>query len=424
MLRPLLKSSLFQRAGIYSIANVIRQCLPVLLVPVLTHYLTTEDYGTTAVFGVVGSILAPMVGINVHGAISRRYFDRETTDFPVYVYNCLLIILGSSIGMGLLLWLGAGPISSLSEVPRSWLWAPLAMSIGQVLVASLLTLLQVQGRAALYATIQVGRMVLTSALSVTLVIGFHQGWRGPIVAQAGAGLAFGALALMLLRSSGFVRVRYDREQLLHALRFGLPLVPHVLSSVAAQMIDRLFVAHYDGLGKAGLYSLGYQLGALIGLLVDSFDGAFQPWLFERLGTADHAMKLRIVRFTYVYFAAVALIAVVVGWLAPLVLSYIVPARFHGAQVYVIWIALGFSFDGMYRMVTGYLFYAERTGILAFVSFGSACLNVLLNWLLVPRWGALGSAYATTASFASTFVFTWIAASRVYPMPWSLRSQPR
>jgi O-antigen/teichoic acid export membrane protein len=61
-------------------------------------------------------------------------------------------------------------------------------------------------------------------------------------------------------------------------------------------------------------------------------------------------------------------------------------------------------------------------MLAWMTFFVATINVALNYVLVPRFGAIGSAYATTASFFASFVLSWILSARVFPMPWSLRKR--
>src|SRR6185436_18515172 len=122
-----------------------------------------------------------------------------------------------------------------------------------------------------------------------------------------------------------------------------------------------------------------------------------------LKRGEEENKRRIVLFTYGYFAVMAGVAIAFGAVAPFVLSILVPEKYQGASIHVVWIALGYAFNGMYKMVSGYIFYAERTGMLAWMTFFVATINVALNYVLVPRFGAIGSAYATTASFFASFV---------------------
>jgi O-antigen/teichoic acid export membrane protein len=46
----------------------------------------------------------------------------------------------------------------------------------------------------------------------------------------------------------------------------------------------------------------------------------------------------------------------------------------------------------------------------------AALNVVLNLILVPRFGLMGAAWATAASFGVGMVATWLIGRRVMPLP--------
>jgi O-antigen/teichoic acid export membrane protein len=333
------------------------------------------------------------------------------------VFNALLLVAVAAGALAALLLPFGAHIAAITELPRPWLWVALCVATGQAVTLAMLALQQAAARPVAYAIMQVTQAVLVSLVTLWLVVGAAQDWRGPVRAQLLGALLFAAASLVLFVRGGFLRVTVSREHVRHALSFGLPLVPHVLAAVAIQAIDRLIITHHSGLAQTGVYTLGYQLGMVIGLLEDSFNRAWQPWLFERLRTADEGAKRRIVLFTYGYFGAITLCAVALGALAPWLLSLVAPARFGGAAAYVVWIALGYAFSGMYKMVSGYMFYAERTGVLAWMTILAAVINAAMSLMLVPRHGPVGAAYAATIGFAASFLLTWVAAARVYPMPW-------
>lgn len=417
MLDKLLKSSLLRSAGTYGLANIVRQVLPVLLAPVLTRYLSPADYGTTALFGVLSSFFTPFIGVNVHGVLARRYYDRQELDFPAYVWNCLLIIAATTVLGALVLLVFGGLIASLSEFPRPWLWAVLALTSTQVINLAQLSLLQADGRPRAYGLQQVGRSMLILLLTLWFVVGLGHDWRGSIWAQVLGSTGFAVLSLYGLYAGGWLRMRWNRDYVRNALAYGGPLILHTLSGVIISVIDRFFVARYAGLAQTGIYSIGYQLGAVIGLLEDSFNRAWQPWFFALLKNGSQGDKHRVIAATYLYFVLITIGALVLGFAAPLILSILVSKSFQGAYIHVSWVAMGYAFNGMYKMVVGYLFYTGRTGVLSWLTAAAAVTNIGFNIWLVPRYGAIGAAQATTAAFFVSFVLTWIVAARSYPMPW-------
>ena len=67
-----------------------------------------------------------------------------------------------------------------------------------------------------------------------------------------------------------------------ALAFSLPLVPHALAGWALEMSDRAILTRLLPLHDVGVYSLGYQLGAAMGLVTTAFNAAWVPFLFGTL----------------------------------------------------------------------------------------------------------------------------------------------
>jgi O-antigen/teichoic acid export membrane protein len=186
------------------------------------------------------------------------------------------------------------------------------------------------------------------------------------------------------------------------------------------MADRLLITKLVGLSDTGVYSVGHQIGVLVGFLAEAVNRAWVPWLYENLKKKDADSRRRIVRITYSYFACLLLIVTLLSLVSPVVLSLLVPDAYAASSHYVFWIALGFAFSGMYMMMTNYIFVAEKTHLLSWATLTIASVNVALNYVLIRRGGALGAAQATAISNCLLFGLVWVLAARVYPMPWALK----
>ncbi|WP_442262234.1 hypothetical protein [Tissierella sp.] len=130
-------------------------------------------------------------------------------------------------------------------------------------------------------------------------------------------------------------------------------------------------------------------------------------------------KLKIVKLTYLYYFVVLMMAIILGFIAPIIIQIITGEAFKESSVYVIWIALGYSFNGMYLMVVNYIFYNGKTHILAFITFATTLLNILLNYLFIKKAGAIGAAQSTTITFLIKFILVWYLSSKVHNMPWNI-----
>ena len=246
-------------------------------------------------------------------------------------------------------------------------------------------------------------------------------WEGRVTGQLVAAVLFGIYSLYYLFKLSEYKISPDKKSITTLVRFGLPLVPHELGAFVIAYSDRLFIMNMIGAEATGLYSVGYQIGMVIGLLQNSFNQAWVPWFFEMLTHGRYREKLNIVRITYIYYLAILILVLGVMIILPFVFVFL-GNDFASASEFVLWISLGFAFNGMYKMVVNYLFYTKNTYIVGAITTLTAILNLVLNYFFISKYGAIGSAYATALAFFVQFILTWIISIRLYNMPWLLKSK--
>ncbi len=417
--------NLLRPTSVYFLGEVLNRLVPFLLIPVLTRYLTPDEYGIVGLFAVVLGIIGPLSHLNLAGAVGRFYFEREASisDFPNFIANCLYLSTAGAIVIGLLALTFADPIGSLSSFPPSWLWSVIVVSYGNSLGLVILGLWQMRQQARPYILFMFLRTVMNFGLAITLVVYYGFNWTGPIVAQVLSMSIFGVVAIWLLVRGGWIKLGWNRQYAKLALSFGLPLIPHAIGSLLVALVDRVFISHACGLAGVGIYTVSYQISMVVLFATDSFNRAWVPWFYQKLTERDPRTLARIVRATYFYFLAVLTATVLFGLLIPPALKYFVGVQYAESSKYVLLLAIAFAFQAMYKMVTNYIFFSKRTYLLAYITGAVAVFNISLCILLIPRYHLYGAAVATLLSYLATFIVTWIVAARCYAMPWRLSRQP-
>ena len=398
------------------LANVLRAAVPFALLPILTRYLTTEEYGLVAMFQVLVGFIGPFIGLNVHGAVQRRYYDQDETDLPAYIGSSLLILILSASAVGAVI-LFLGPrIGKLASLPTEWIWGVLVTSVFQFLVQIRLVMWQSLVRPWMYGTFQVLLTVFDLALSLWLVVHLGWGWEGRVTGMIVTYGVFGAIGLGMLALSGWIKWKPRRDYVRNALQFGVPLVPHMFAAFALTATDQLFITNMLGVENTGIYMVASQAAGAIGLLAVSANKAWTPWVFDRLGRTEESVAL-VVRVMYLAFPVIALGVLVLSVAAPLLLSVYVGASFQPASQFIPLLAIGQGFQAAYLVIVGVLFYAERTKVLASVTLATAVLNAALNYPLILAFGVTGASLATALAFAVKFTAVLVAVRTLYPLPW-------
>jgi O-antigen/teichoic acid export membrane protein len=412
-------SVLISNTFIYTFSNILNKIVPFLLLPVLTRYLSPSDYGMVAMFQMLLGIAVITVGLNSHGAIKRKYIDKDEIDFPQYVSNSLYILIISSIILAILSSPFLDQIASVTNIPSSWMWVVLLVAFCQVMTMILLSIWQAESKAKYYLYFSFSVTLVNVFVSLWLIVVEGHKWEGRLEGLLVTYIIFSILALTLLIKGRWLRWKLNLSYIKSNLKFGIPLIPHTLGMLAISMTDRFLIANMVGIAEAGVYVVGAQIGMIIGLLQDSFNKAWVPWFFEQLKKENKKQNERIVKITYVYYIVIILFALGLGFSAPYYLSVIVGDEFIGASVFILWIALGYAFNGMYKMAANFIFYIEKTYYLAWLTFITASMNIIFSLILIKLNGPVGAAQGTMLAYFISFVLTWLLANKLFQMPWKL-----
>lgn len=412
------KSKFFQSSSIYTLSTIIEKAIPFLLLPVLTRYLSPTDYGIVAMFTVLVGLTVPFSGFKTAVSILRNFY-KEEIDFPTFVTNGFFIVIGGTSIVVVIYILFADKIIKYTKIPENWLFFVVVVAVGQVLIEIILTIWQAQDKPLRYGMFKILLSLINMSVALILIVEYSLGWEGRVIGLIGAVVLFALIGVYYLWKNKFLKFAFNITYIKSSLLYSAPLIPHALSALIITMIDRLFITNMIGIGATGIYTVGYQVGMIIGILAKSFSKAWVPWLFTQLNKDSLRIKKKIIKITYGYMGLILCLALVLSLSAPWFMKLLVGKDFYGATRYISWIAFGYAFSGMYSMISRYIMYAEKTYLLTIITVLTTILNIVLNFFLIDKFGAIGAAQATTISLILMFLGTWAISIKVYKMPWLL-----
>lgn len=412
--------SLLSGSAIYLFANVLNAAVPFVLLPILTRYLNPAEYGEVAMFQTLIAALAALVGLNVHGAASRKYFDSDARGrgLGLFVGSCFQVLLISTLVVLVLVAATHEALSGWLGIPTAWLYLAVGVSVAGFVVNMRLGQWQIRRQAKAYGALQVAQSLAIMLLSIGFVVALSWGAAGRVWAQFLAVACLSFVAFGLLCKDRLVHFLFWRpDYIKEALAFGVPLIPHVVGAFLLFSVDRFVINSEFGLKAAGLYMVAVQVSLVLGVLFDSVNKAYVPWLFERLARGDALESHQLVKFSYLYFLLLLSLALLAFWLGPIAVRLLAGEQYVAAGMLVGWLALGQSFKGMYFTVTGYIFYTKKTSILSLITIASGAINLVGLLIGIELFGLQGAAIAFTFAMACQFILSWFFAAKVHPMPW-------
>lgn len=329
--------------ALYLLPSIVQGAAALLLVPVTTHFLDPEDFG---VFVLVAAITIPVKAFAATGAqwvIGGNYFHVEEAEQRTLVFNVLAADLALRSLLILLIYLMGEPIlravvTEYHPAYLGYLHLALAATLAGSLWPTVSFLFTVQGRPRRFALISLIQIAVNAiATVICLVLGL--GVKSLFLAL----LATNLISLIfevasIWRSVIFsVKVRWLRE----IFTTGMHATPGGLAEMASNMMDKIIIQRFAGIGALGLYGHSLFYHAIFKMFTSALSNTLTPHslqIFSRdLDTAP------VERTLSAWYGMLAVMGVGVALFADELVNVLTHGKFVGsASLVPIWYLLVFS----------------------------------------------------------------------------------
>ncbi len=304
-----------------------------------------------------------------------------------------------------------------------WVLAPLVLvsTLRETLLAVLAGLHRYGGRA-------LGMLVHPAAfaLLVGLFVFLAEGSLTVLFAVLIAAHGVAAIVLWALIPGMRVPSR-DARPYRKGLRFARPLYINNILGIIFQRLDTVIMGVLLGPATAALYEVGakklpqYGAGLLNAALVPYLPNLSARMAQGRSGEAAALLEKTYNSFSFLGYAG-ALFALVVQVPVVLLISedtYLAGLPAMGLIMVSAILALQAGIMGQTLIAL------DRPHVVTLANLGLAGLSLLLNFLLVPRYGILGAGYAALAAVAfSNLAQTWAVRHYGLPIRWTVYARPQ
>jgi len=417
--------SLVKNSAIYTLGTLLSRATVLISMPVLTRYLSPEEYGILSVVSSVKGILGFFYNMGLTGSATRHYYDLDSDKQRKNYFSSLFFFL---LAAGFL-------ISSLLITFGEWLLAPLLkgeipfhpyMTIAvwtlffQPISGLPTSLLRVKEQAPLLITLQTVRAISVMILSILLVVVAGMDASGPLLASFLTAL-FSSAYLLYYYLSPYLSLTFRWKAVQESLSFGLPTVSERIGAWVLRRSDRLFLLHFVSLSAVGIYSVSYSLGFLLSAIGSSIETAWTPFFYAVARDEGEKEAQRIFSHAATYYTLVIVsIGFALAVFAPEVFRILAPQRYLAGLPAVPWIILGSVFEALYDVPSRGLYLMKKTQWIPVIILTAAAVKTGFNFALIPAWGMMGAAWATLIGYSAMIALTFYLAQRVYSIPYDYR----
>ncbi len=382
---------------IFAIGSFSSKLMVFLLMPLYTRVLTKGDYGVMDLIVNTANLVTPFVMLSINEAVIRFGMEKSSQKKDVLSVGVTTILAGFGV---FLLFIPAflyfEIISPYTALIYLYVLAAALKSVFAQFVRStgLVRLYVVDG------IMGTGTVILFNILLLVVAKLGVTGYVMSIIISNMISIFFLFFAARLGQFLKFRRISKETRKAM--LLYAIPLIPTSVFWWITNVSDRYIVTYFCGTEVNGLYAVAYKIPALITIMTSIFYQAWQLSAVSEYGQGDRTSRFYtniFASYTSVLFMAGSGILLLVKPITALLVS---PA-FYLSWRYTPFLVMSEIFSAMVTFLGTFYMAAKKNATVPVAIFVGALSNIILNIWLVPKYGAMGAAFATLICYILAFL---------------------
>lgn len=457
---------LASQTAVYGLSTMLGRFLNYALVPLYLSKFTPAEYGVVSVMFTYASFLAIFFALGLETAFF--HFSQKTNQpakvfstatYTLIITGLLAIIIARWGGPQIIQWMGypnypqlieylvlilvADAISALGfawlrqqEKPWTFAWIRLT-NIGVNILSNLFLLVIAPDFGHFISNanpnshwqilwMQFDLQAFSTPTWQSLASWGHtQGQPQQMIYNIFISNLLASLITLPLLSKTFTQLKegFDVALIKKMLKYSLPLIIVGLAGMVNETIDRLLLKNLlppqMADAETGMYNAFYKLSLVLTLFVQAFRFAAEPFFFNKSGDADAKKTYAYVMRYFVYVSGgIYLITMVcMPWLSKLMMQN--PAYYENKRgLSIIPVLLGANLClGIYYNLSIWFKLSGQTKMGGVIAAIGAVITLLGNFIFIPKYGFVASAYTTLAAYATLVVLGYAFGQKHYPIPY-------
>ena len=402
--------SLMVKASIwFVICGVLKNTIDVLVTPIFTRILTTEQYGYFNVYNSWFQIVKIIFSLCLFSEIFNVGLVKFEKDRDCFISSTLGFIT-TLTGFFLILYLlFQQRIDSIVGLPRFLIILLFAHVLVYTPYYCWIRRERFDYHYKNVAIVTMLYVILQPLLGIIAILF----WKSPIdpgymriICAVGVQIVIGIVIYlsMLLKGKIFFSIEYWK----YSFRTGIELVPFNLSKVVLNQSDRIMINHYSGAGDTGIYSVAHSAAFVLQVITEALDGAMVPWLYRKLKNREWSGVRKVINGLVIMVAGAT---IGIELIAPEIMRVLGSEEYYQGVYCIPALVLSVFLIFIYTLFSDIeLFFGKNIFVTMASSVGMVA-NVILNAVFIPHYGYLAAGYTTLLSFAIICVINYLLVTK-------------
>lgn len=390
-----------------TVANCISLVVGMIMIPIVTRVLSTEQMGIANTFistrNTVVIIITCSVYAYVHKAMIEFKDEKKSYIFSIIVFSILAVVI--SFCISLIFKEKLMKLLSLDNFLYYWLFIS-CLGFALYSIADYYCIFQNKYYIVALIVLSVGPISQFLSVGLSYVLE-NDKYIGRVI---GLDFVYLLVAVCLIVWM-FVgrRPKFKTKYVKTTLAFTIPIIPHLLSQMVLTQCDLVMISYFCGSSKSGIYSMGHTVGFLALTVMSQIMASWSPWVYRRMEDKEFKTifdnsKLIVLVGAYISIGLLTISTELIKIFLTDVYSpciYIVPT-----------LVVAMFFQFIYIFVYDFQFFNKKAKSIAASSIVAAIFNLITNYIFIPKFGFLAAGFTTLASYFVLLMINYFFTVRI------------
>ncbi|MGQ7945281.1 lipopolysaccharide biosynthesis protein [Flavobacterium sp. WC2509] len=393
MSKKIIKTTIY-----YSLGEIVPRIISFLLLPILTKFLNTEEYGIVSYTNSVMTFVFVIATLSLNTFVLKNYYATKDENYRkeiigsvflfIFGFNCILIVFQ------LLFFPFLIDLFNINVPFKPYFQLAILNNFFDVISIIPLVLYRVRENAKGFLILSLSRTLLQFLMVYLLVVVYKEGILGSYYARLIINIPFMFIYFYMIYKNSIFKINF--KLIKEALHFTLPILPGSLAFLFVSLSDRVILERYISLDELGIFSVAITLATVLNIVIQALYKTFEPVLFKEYFNENF-------QETNLKLYKIYLLAIFVGAFGASIFSkefFIIATSgaFREGYKLVPLFIVSVVIAGVNTYLNILMIADKKQKLVSLVSIISAVISVALNLIFIPYYGCYGAILASAASF--------------------------
>lgn len=379
-IKKLFRNTTVRNGSLFTLFSFFNSGIAFLLLIVIAKYLDPEGYGKINLFNTLVTIIGFVVCLNTYGIISVNYFRQGKIEFSRTVDAVSNITILMTLILLVVILLFNSYIAGWTGLSLKIQIIALVVSTCSVYNNIILNIWRVKEDLHRYGLFSCSFALFSFILTLFLVVCLKQDWEGRINSFLYISIVYLIISIVAIYRFGYFGHKPFKKSYKDCLKFGIPLIPHSISSWLRQGLDRFFLNSFQSVGIVGLFSFSYNFANLIMIIGTAFNSANSVYIYKNLAEGGESVRRRLRKQTLIVVVFFFILSLLVCLFAPIFIDRFFP-KYSDCSRYLVFHCSTAFFHCVYLQFVNFLFFFKKTKELMYITFTISLVHVICSFIL-------------------------------------------